>query len=248
MRAAIAEFDDRGRVQFLKSHGFRRSSKLYLILGQRLYDTKALVAAAYQHATGRPLHHSKFSGGAQTVAVFRRLAQQDLNFGRVFEDRLRELHNLSADYDRIPRAWTDLHELGFSEWIPLTRYPDLNTGWLPGVYVIAKSSRQPHGISIIDKRVIYIGETVDQSLRQRLHQLHRSMSRGKGGHSGGITLRVKGYSRSRLWLAIRGFPLGYGLDDAFAASFRSAQIRHLERMLLYRYVQTVHAYPPGNSK
>jgi hypothetical protein len=36
----------------------------------------------------------------------------------------------------------------------------LHTGWLPGVYVIANSTRQPLGISIIDKRVVYIGETV----------------------------------------------------------------------------------------
>jgi hypothetical protein len=30
-------------------------------------------------------------------------------------------------------------------------------------------------MSIIDKRVIYIGETVDQSLRDRLYQLHCSI-------------------------------------------------------------------------
>ena len=165
----------------------------------------------------------------------------------MFEDRLGELRNLSTEYDRVPRAWTDLRELGFSKWVPLAHYRKLRTGWLPGVYVIANSSRQPHGMSIIDKRVVYIGETVDQSLYKRLYQLHCSIE-GRAGHSGGTTLRAKGYHQKRLWLSIRSFPLGYGLDNAFAKSFRSAQIRHLERTLLYEYVHTVRAYPPGNSK
>jgi len=247
MKKAIAEFNERGRAQFLKRYGLLRSSKFYLIFGQRLYDTKALVAAAYRYATGKWLRYTKFSGGPQTQSVFRRLAQQDSNFEWVFEDTLCELRNLSTEYDRIPRAWTKVSELGFSKWIPLSKFAALNTGWLPGIYVIASSSQRPKGISIIDKRVVYIGETVDQNLHRRLYQLQRSLEGGTG-HSGGVTLRVKGYHRKRLWLAIRSFPLGYGLDDAFAESFRAAQIRHLERTLLYEYVRTVHVYPPGNTK
>src|SRR5439155_13437731 len=49
-------------------------------------------------------------------------------------------------------------------------------------------------------------------------------------------------------LAIRSFHLGYVHDDPFAKSFRSAQIRHLERALLYEHVCSLRAYPPGNSK
>jgi hypothetical protein len=116
------------------------------------------------------------------------------------------------------------------------------------VYVIAHSNRRPHKIPIIDRRVVYIGETVDQSLRERLYQLRRSIFHGNSGHAGGVTLRTKGYHCKRLWLAIRSFPLGYGIEDAFAESLRSAQIRHLERTLLYEYVQTVRAYPRGNSR
>ena len=220
MREAIVEFNKQGRTQFFKRYGFSRSSRVYLIYGQRLYDTKALVAAAYRYATRKTLRHTEFSVGAQTHAVFSRLARQNSNFARTFDDRLGELRNLSTEYDRIPRAWTDLRELGFSKWISLAKFADLKTGWLPGVYVIAHSNRRPNGISIIDKRVVYIGETVDQSLHQRLYQLHRSMFNGKAGHSGGATLRAKGYHRKRLWLAIRSFPLGYGIDDAFAKSFQ----------------------------
>ncbi len=48
MRTAIAEFNELGREQFLKRYGLFRSSKFYLIFNQRIYDTKVLVAAAYQ--------------------------------------------------------------------------------------------------------------------------------------------------------------------------------------------------------
>jgi hypothetical protein len=148
MRRAINEFNERGRVQFLKRYGFSRSSKFFLVYRQRLYDTKALVAAAYRHATGRMLRHNQFAGGAQTGSVFRRLLEQDPGFRQnVFEDRLHELRNLSTEYDRIPRAKLNFRELGFSRWIPLAKYAALNTGWLPGVYVIAHSARRPHGIS-----------------------------------------------------------------------------------------------------
>jgi hypothetical protein len=149
-------------------------------------------------------------------------------------------------YPRSGRG-TDVSELGFSRWIPLSKFAVLNTGWLSGIYLITSSGRRPEGISIIDKRVVYIGETVDQSLHQRLYQLQRSLG-GETGHSGGTTLRAKGYHRKPLWLAIRSFPSGYGLDDAFAESFRATQIRNLEKTLLYEYVRTVHTYPPGNTK
>jgi hypothetical protein len=249
MREAIAEFNDLGRVKFLTRYGFGPSSKYYLIFGQRLYDTKALVAAAYRAATGKPLRYNQFAGGSQTLAVFRRLAQENSVFGQTFEDRLCELRNLSTEYDRIPLARIDFRQLGFSNWIPLAKYADLNTGWLPGVYVIAHFRRQPHRISIIDKRIIYIGETAMQNLRKRLYQLQRSLFEGKPGHAGGLTMRQEGYHHKRLslWLAVRGFPLKYALDEPSAESFRSAQIRHLERFLLYEYVTAVDHYPPGNS-
>jgi hypothetical protein len=47
MREAIAEFNVQGRGRLLKRYKFSRSSKFYLIHGQRLYDTKVLVAVAY---------------------------------------------------------------------------------------------------------------------------------------------------------------------------------------------------------
>jgi len=113
MYGAIKEFNELGRARFLGRYGIARSTKFYLIYDQRLYDTKSLVAAAFYHATGRGLRNIEFAGGVQTKAVFRRLATQDSRFAQamLFEDTLGELHNLSNEYDRIPRSWTDLREL-----------------------------------------------------------------------------------------------------------------------------------------
>lgn len=133
MRKAIAKFNYLGRLQFLKRYGFRRSSRYFLHFDQRIYDTKALVAAAYEHAKGASLRYNQFSGGSQTLSVFHRLVRDGSSFGEIFEDSLGELRNLFTEYDRIPRAWSNLHELGFSKWIPLQSFSNLKTGWLPGV-------------------------------------------------------------------------------------------------------------------
>ncbi len=254
---AIEEFNDLGRAKFLKKYGFSRSSKFYLIHEQRLYDTKALVSAAYRHATGKRLAHDRFSGGAQTEAVFQRLKKDANRFrhSKVFEDTLGELSNLSTEFDRLPRVQSHLQKLGFSKWIPFSKLIpftkhaqlQLHTGWLPGVYVIAASASQPAQMRIVDQRVVYIGETVSQDLHKRLRQLHRSLE-GKAGHGGGVRLRKKEFQRKKLWLSIRSFPLGYGLEYEFAQSFRSSQIRCLERTLLHEFVRFNQAYPPGNLK
>lgn len=250
MLKAIEEFNDLKRTRFLKKYDVSRSSKFYLFHEQRLYDTKSLVAAACRHATGKRLAHDRFGGGAQTVAVFRKVIKDSDRFrgSKVFEDTLGELGNLSAEFDRLPRRPSDIRKLGFSKWIPFERYRHLHTGKLPGVYVVAASPSQPGQMKITDRRVVYIGETVDQTLHKRLYQFNRSLFQGKPSHSGGTTLRQKEFHRQNQWLSIRSFPLGYGTDDGFADSFRSSQIRYLERMLLHEFVRSNQVYPPGNSK
>lgn len=247
---AIEEFNNLKRAKFLKKYGFSRSSKFYLVHEQRLYDTKALISAAYYHATGKRLAHNRFSGGAQTVAVFRRLKKDVNRFRRskVFEDTLGELSHLSTEFDRLPQGQSRLQKLGFSKWIPFLQHAQLHTGWLPGVYVIAASASHPAQMRIPDQRVVYIGETVSQNLQKRLYQLHRSLIVGKPAHSGGATLRKNALHRQNLWLSIRSFPLGYGLEDEIAEPIRSSQIRYLERMLLYEFVRSNQHYPLGNSK
>jgi len=248
MKKAIEEYDQLGREKFLKQYGFSRSSKFYLHYNKRLYDVKALVGAAYRHATGRRLANNMFGGGAQTNAVFRRIEKEDARFStyEVFEDTLGELSNLSGEFDRLPGAQSELRKLGFSNWVPFQRYGSLKTKWLPGVYVIAKCASQPKKMKVIDPAVVYIGETVEQNLGKRLYQLDCSL-KGRPGSSGGTTLKKKGYKPRTLWLSVRSFPLGSGSEDE-ARSFRSSQIRLLERALLYEYVHANRAYPAGNSK
>lgn len=246
MVSAIHEFNELGRTKFLKKYGVSRSSKFYLIHEEQLYDTKALVAAAYHHKTGQRLRNTEFGGGAQTKAVFDRL---DFASKKVFKDTLGELRNLSNEYDRIPRVWTDLRELGFSKWISLAQYSNLKTGRLPGVYVIARANSQPVKMRIDDKRVVYIGETVSQNLTKRLQQFKNSID-GKGGSSGGDRLHESkmGYCPTNLWASIKSFSLQYGLSNDAAKAVRSAQIRSLERILINEYVHNFHEYPAGNFK
>ena len=247
MREAIGDFNELGRIKFLKKYGFSRSSKFYLMYEERLYDSKALVAAAYRHATGRRLSNTAFGGGAQTEAVYRRLSQDEPEFKNVFEDEFGELRNLSTEYDRIPEGYTDLRRLGFSKWIPNQSYNVLKTGRLPGVYVIAKPGAQPGKMAVNDARIVYVGETVEQDLSTRLGQFNRTLG-GSEGHAGGKTLRKNGFKPEGLWIAVRSFTLGYGLDQSHAEALRSAQIRYLERSLLLAYVRSNKRYPAGNSK
>lgn len=247
MNKAIEEFDQLGREKFLKKYGFFRSSKFYLRHNERLYDVKALVGAAYRRATGRKLTNNMFGGGPQTNSVLRRI-KEDARFSacEVFEDTLGELSNLSGEFDRLPGPQSDLRKLGFSNWIPLQQYRNLKTKWLPGVYVIAGCASKPRKMKVIDPALVYIGETVEQNLGKRLYQLDCAL-KGKPGHAGGTTLKKKGYKPRTLWLSVRSFPLGYGPEKE-ARSFRSSQIRLLERRLLYEYVHANRDYPAGNLK
>jgi hypothetical protein len=69
VREAMAEFDDLGRDEFLKKYEFGRSDRYFLREDDRLYDSKAILGAAYgyQHPDNGPLASTEFSGGEKTV-------------------------------------------------------------------------------------------------------------------------------------------------------------------------------------
>ena len=69
VRAAVAEFDDLGRNAFLERYGFGPSRTYFLKVGDRLYDSKAIVGAAHGHQNPElgPLHADQFSGGIVTA-------------------------------------------------------------------------------------------------------------------------------------------------------------------------------------
>lgn len=71
MLAAIAEFDELGRQQFLDTYGFKRATGYVLMHEGRTYDSKAIVAVAYRHlpgGDGQALPYNKLSGGVSDAA------------------------------------------------------------------------------------------------------------------------------------------------------------------------------------
>ena len=69
VRRAVDEFDSVGRNAFLAKYGFGRARRYFLVIGERLYDSKAIVGAAYGYefpAQG-PLRASEFHGGERTI-------------------------------------------------------------------------------------------------------------------------------------------------------------------------------------
>ena len=65
----MQEFDALGRDAFLAKYGFGRSRRFFLRDGERTYDSKAIVGAAfgYQHPERGPLTSDAFAGGEATV-------------------------------------------------------------------------------------------------------------------------------------------------------------------------------------
>jgi len=66
---AVAEYDRIGQAAFLQRYGFGRAREFFLVVGDRDYDSKAIVgvAHAYQFPQDGPLSARDFSGGEATV-------------------------------------------------------------------------------------------------------------------------------------------------------------------------------------
>ena len=69
--AALDEFDQLGREGFLRKYGFGPSRAYFVSRDGKLYDSKAIVGAAYgfQFPQAGPLNPDSFSGGESTVAA-----------------------------------------------------------------------------------------------------------------------------------------------------------------------------------
>lgn len=67
--AAMDEYDELGRQAFLNKYGFGPARRYFILRNGELYDSKAIVGAAYghQHPLRGPMVHSEFAGGEQTV-------------------------------------------------------------------------------------------------------------------------------------------------------------------------------------
>ena len=74
--AAIHEYDEIGRDEFLGRYGFAPSPDYVLRHANNSYDSKALLGAALGYATGTAATAEEFSGGRTTAATVLR----DLDF------------------------------------------------------------------------------------------------------------------------------------------------------------------------
>jgi len=84
VRRAAAEYDELGQYEFLARYGFGRARAYLLIIDDKTYDSKAVLGAAYKHATGRPLGPEDFSGGTAGAArVLRALGFEVRNLRNV---------------------------------------------------------------------------------------------------------------------------------------------------------------------
>lgn len=101
--AAINEYDALGRVPFLAKYGFHASRSYFLIHGDREYDTKPLLAAAYGVQYGVAPKHTQFSGGdAATARQLRSLGFEVVAVVAPYD----------VDVESVQRALDDAAELG----------------------------------------------------------------------------------------------------------------------------------------
>lgn len=72
---AVQEFDAVGRMRFLDTYGFRPAKRYLLRVGGQLYDSKAIVGAAYgyEHPNRGPLRSEEFTGGIVGAGAARQL-------------------------------------------------------------------------------------------------------------------------------------------------------------------------------
>ncbi|GIH09398.1 hypothetical protein Rhe02_74650 [Rhizocola hellebori] len=68
VEAAIEEFDRLGRDAFLATHNFGKAKRYFLIIGDRRYDSKAIMGYAHGVFPGPQLAASDLVGGENTVA------------------------------------------------------------------------------------------------------------------------------------------------------------------------------------
>ncbi|MDL1898655.1 hypothetical protein FBQ82_20615 [Anaerolineae bacterium CFX7] len=137
----------------------------------------------------------------------------------------------------------ELPEIVFSNWKLWSERARFDHLGEPGVYILARFEKSPREkANPLSKQVIYIGETCDQTLKQRWQQFHRAAFLGKHGHSGGASYRaIFADDGKSLYAAI--FPLGRATPP-----LQSLLIRHVERKLILDYALKWGKPPICNSK
>jgi hypothetical protein len=136
-----------------------------------------------------------------------------------------------------------MQDVIFTNWIRWSERTSMEGIHNPGVYLLVHFDSAPSGkAKPLAKKIIYIGETCNNSLKGRWNQFNRSAFQGKDGHSGGITYRqVFGDKGSKLYIA--ALPV-----DKMDGMLRSLFIRYIERKLIWEFAQKWGTAPKCNKK
>lgn len=133
-----------------------------------------------------------------------------------------------------------------SPWVGLNQ-PEIKTFNRPGIYIIAvyseEESRKP--ADPLSRNILYIGETVNQTVAKRLYQFKGSAFKQRNGHSGGWTLynqRLEGET-----LEAENYMVTAFMPEKTNEIAR-ARIPYLERKLIFDWVVEHHRFPPCNRK
>ena len=143
--AAIREFDELGRDEFLAKYGFAKSKTYFLDLDGKRYDSKAIagVAHGYSRTDLGALTSANFSGGEKTVKV----ALEKLGFEVKSEKNpnwTRDEHILALDYYFAHP--NESHDDGKPSVIELSR-EIAAVGRLLG-HSTSETFRNPNGVSM----------------------------------------------------------------------------------------------------
>src|SRR4030042_2744103 len=130
----------------------------------------------------------------------------------VQEKRRRDGTSYTEKNCRFCKSWIEFRIMGlpsitFSNWMPWTNRIKISGIGKPGLYALAHFVKPPSTVDLQTREIIYVGETCDQSLRQRWGQFHRCAFEGKKGHSGGITYWKLFGGKTIDQLFVAGFPV-----------------------------------------
>ncbi len=130
----------------------------------------------------------------------------------------------------------------FSNWTRWNNRNNLKDRKYPGVYMLAHFNNPPNRAGELLHQIIYIGETCNQTLRERLTQFNTSASLGAEGHSGGCNyFNTYEEIRDCLYVTVKPVKLHNKLSRSFF-------IRYAERKLLLEYYCKFKKGPECNKK
>jgi len=137
----------------------------------------------------------------------------------------------------------ELPKIQFSKWYKWSEQKSIENIDAPGMYLLAKFKDVPVGnADVLDKNIIYIGETCNRTIKRRLYEFNNSAFRSKDGHSGGWTYNETFKNKGDdLYVAALPVP---NLPENIRHSF----IRFVERKLILDYAVKYGSQPQLNRK